>query len=352
MGRTVYISGSIPLGADIGPFNIYRTAISGGNILVTNRQVSEFISGSFYTLNNIPEDTEFIIIENIGTCDNSVVESLPVQDYLNASGGTETLVGDYKIHTFTGDGLFEVIRLGKDSTFGDEVDYLVVGGGGGGGLNGGGGGGGGGVTSGSFTLPTGSIVYSVAVGAGGAVAVSSSLQGNDGGNSSIFGFTAIGGGGGASRDGGGGGRSGGSGGGGANFESSTNPTGGTAGTGTLTQGYDGGSVSTDNGINGGGAGGGGASSVGSNGGAGTGGNGGAGSSSNITGTTVYYGGGGGGGITNGGIGTVGTGGIGGGGDGGDDSTSAQSGVAGTGGGGGGNGGNGGSGIVIVKYKYK
>ena len=61
--------------------------------------------------------------------------------FVEASGGTETTSGDYKIHTFTGDGTFTVTR-------GGEVVFLVVAGGGGAGsatptVYGGGGGGGG-----------------------------------------------------------------------------------------------------------------------------------------------------------------------------------------------------------------
>ena len=46
-----------------------------------------------------------------------------------ASGGTETTVGGYKIHTFNSSGTFTV-------TAGGRVDILVVSGGGAGGLGG------------------------------------------------------------------------------------------------------------------------------------------------------------------------------------------------------------------------
>src|SRR5210317_719158 len=57
--------------------------------------------------------------------------------YVAATGGTVATSGDYKIHTFTGDGCFVVSSSGI-------VDYLVIAGGGGGGANRGGGAGAGG----------------------------------------------------------------------------------------------------------------------------------------------------------------------------------------------------------------
>src|SRR5210317_1649051 len=99
--------------------------------------------------------------------------------YISATGGTVTTSGDYKIHTFTGDGCFVVSQgnLGP----GTAVDYVVVAGGGGGGSWGGGGGGAGGYressgNSGCYTAsplatPTGITVtattYPITVGAGG-----------------------------------------------------------------------------------------------------------------------------------------------------------------------------------------
>jgi len=53
-----------------------------------------------------------------------------------ATGGTITTEGDFKVHTFTGSGTFQVTTLGTD----DTVDAFVVGGGGATGQGGGGGG--------------------------------------------------------------------------------------------------------------------------------------------------------------------------------------------------------------------
>ena len=118
---------------------------------------------------------------------------------VSATGGTITTSGDYKVHTFTGDGCFVV------STAGD-VDYLVVAGGGGGGNPPGyaGGGGAGGfrvsnqlglpeATTSPLANPTGIPVsvatYPVTVGGGGPA----SNTGN--GSNSVFStITAAGGG--------------------------------------------------------------------------------------------------------------------------------------------------------------
>ena len=50
------------------------------------------------------------------------------KSFMAASGGTETTSGDYKYHTFTGDGTFTVTNV---CSYG--ADYVVVAGGGSGG---------------------------------------------------------------------------------------------------------------------------------------------------------------------------------------------------------------------------
>ncbi len=65
--------------------------------------------------------------------------------YITATGGTITTSGDYKIHTFTGDGCFVVSCAGAGTPAAPSVvDYLVVAGGGAGGDAGNRGAGGGG----------------------------------------------------------------------------------------------------------------------------------------------------------------------------------------------------------------
>jgi len=70
--------------------------------------------------------------------------------YTSATGGTVTTSGDYKIHTFTGDGCFVVSQAGTGGCAPAVVDYLVVAGGGGTGGFGMGGGGAGGFRVSNF----------------------------------------------------------------------------------------------------------------------------------------------------------------------------------------------------------
>jgi hypothetical protein len=275
------------------------------------------------------------------------------------TGGTITVSGDYRIHTFTSNGTFATNRPSLN------VDYLVVAGGGGGGNGGGGGGGagglrstvtatgGGGTIENSLSLPS-SNNYSVTIGSGGNAGTGGSYtSGSSGTDSTFYNVTATGGGGGTSYNSSPA-LSGGSGGGGMGGGSSTTA----GGAGTSNQGFRGGNaVSAQRyaSCGGGGAGQQGADgvvqpTVGGNG-----------VSVSITGTLLAYAGGGGGG-SQGGYNDPpsainASGGSGGGGAG----SSLSSGTAGTanlggGGGGGGypnaghqNGGNGGSGVVIIRY---
>lgn len=102
----------------------------------------------------------------------------------HASGGTESVVDGYKIHTFTTSSNFNVVTPGV-------VEYLIIGGGGGGGGTHGAGGGGGGFIQGHALVKSGS--HSIVVGGGG---TGSTAQGANGVNSTAFGLTAVGGGGG------------------------------------------------------------------------------------------------------------------------------------------------------------
>jgi hypothetical protein len=282
--------------------------------------------------------------------------------YITATGGTITESGDFKIHTFTGDGCFVVSSVGNASGS-TTVNYLVVAGGGGGGGDGGGGGGAGGYRTNYPTccgLSVTATTYPITVGGGGAgVPKSSSCKGAPGSNSVFSTITSAGGGGGGS-NGSGPGANGGSGGGGR-----ASGTGGSGNTPPVSppQGNDGGNVPNP-GVGGAGAGG--------AGGAGTpnplsfpadgsGTAAGAGLTNSITGSpTAYSGGGGGGG--NGGPALGGSGGTGGGGDGargGPTGSCGENGTANTGGGAGGGscttgtaGGTGGKGIVIIRYKFQ
>jgi len=299
--------------------------------------------------------------------------------FIMASGGTETTSGDFKIHTFTGPGTFQVTAI-SCTPANNTVGYQVVGGGGGGtdssSLRAGGGGAGGfregrNVPVDNFTAsplvanaPTNAVTvtatsFPITVGGGGAAATG-------GVNSTFATITSAGGG----KGGEGqkpsnpemlGGNGGSGGGGGAGNGCGNFTTGGTGNTPPVSpsQGNNGGGASHTYGNWAGGGGGGGASAVGgtataypSPGTGSSGGVGGAGVSSSITGSSVARAGGGGGGATSCNSPTIagGTGGGGNGESGGGGSSTA--GTANTGGGGGGGGSAGGSGIVIIRYKFQ
>ena len=291
--------------------------------------------------------------------------------FTSATGGTITTSGNFKIHSFTGDGCFVVATLGNSAivpTGGPgNVDYLVVAGGGGGGNIEGGAGAGGyrttfpspGCNAGSF--PISSTTYPITVGAGG--------SGPSNGSDSIFStITSAGGGGGIGPNGNG--SAGGSGGGGAircfPGPGAGNHTGlpGAGNTPPVSppQGNAGGAAGPRSSpaapiAGGGGGGAGGTGGNGTEGPPGTGGNGGNGLANSITGSSVTRAGGGGGGVSRHfGPATPfigGTGGTGGGGNGAtaDGGTPPFSGTANTGGGAGSSG-SGGKGIVIIRYKFQ
>ena len=318
--------------------------------------------------------------------------------YVSATGGTITTSGDYKIHTFTGDGCF-VVSCAGNASGSSTVDYLVVAGGGAGstvagvvgGYASGGGGAGGyressGAASGCYSvsplgacvsaLPVSTTTYPITVGGGGATqpygcsGTHAPIPGMDGSNSIFSTITSTGGGGagtGCNTAPDNAGRPGGSGGGGG-ARNAPLGVGGTGNTPPVSppQGQSGGTGTCSNQTAAGG--GGGATVAGSSGAPGAvGGDGGDGATSSIDGTpTARAGGGGGGsGYPGGTAGNAGSGGTGGGGAG-NNSSPTGGGIAGTantggGGGGGGSqydnanaksGGAGGKGIVIIRYKYQ
>ena len=74
--------------------------------------------------------------------DDGLQSTAKTNPYVTATGGTITESGDYKIHTFTGPGTFQVTKVASCAAD-NIVDYVVVAGGGGGGSGCGAGGGGG-----------------------------------------------------------------------------------------------------------------------------------------------------------------------------------------------------------------
>ena len=290
-----------------------------------------------------------------------------VNPFIEATGGTITICGDYKIHAFTSPGTFTVTAGGCAPN--NVVDYGVIAGGGGGGAGRAGGGGAGGVRN-AGCFPVSSQSYPITVGAGGSPG-SSPACGGQGSNSIFSTITSAGGGFGARGSFGscGGGPGGSGGGAGSDSVPVGSNIGGTGNTPPVSppQGNPGGnSTNPPNNLAGGG--GGGADAAGSNGSnppsGGVGGPGGTGRDlSPVFGTSFgaqsgFFGGGGGGGGGNPepGYQTPGAGGTGGGGAGATYPGNGVSGTANTGGGGGGgvgtNGGAGGSGAVLIKYKYQ
>jgi hypothetical protein len=279
---------------------------------------------------------------SLGTLDDRLISG--AQTYQYSSGGTT-----YQVVKFLAPGTYT-----WTAPLTGSVDALIVGGGGASGSNNGGGGGAGGVLLQSSVSVTSGNTYTIVVGAGGRAYRSGGASGENGQNSSAFGYTAIGGGGGmggnyavlttsgtpvAGSGGSGGGQSRGV---------------GSPGTGTSGQGKNGRNNPSAN------VGGGGAGATQGQVELGTGSAGGNGYTTDIDGTSRVYGGGGGGGDEAGN--TPPSGGTGGGGRGagtGGGITVARrygtSGTANTGGGGGAdvNGssicGGGGSGIVIIRY---
>lgn len=278
-------------------------------------------------------------------------------EFTAATGGTVTTSGDFKIHSFTGDGNFVVSQVG---TLGNPttVEYLVVAGGGGGGNTrnfsctaaGGGGAGGYRTNYPSPGLAISATTYPITVGSGGNSNGGIDQRGNQGSNSVFSTITSTGGGGGGSS--GPGQRGGGSGGSGGGKTDDGSPGAGNTPPVSPPQGNSGGNSSN-------GGGGGGASAAGSD----APGDGGAGSPNSITGSAVTYAGGGGSGQSGSGTprgATNGSGGAGGGGVGSAGSGfDGGNGTANTGGGAGGgavapgtSGGTGGKGVVIIRYKYQ
>jgi hypothetical protein len=294
---------------------------------------------------------------------------------IDATGGTISIVGGYKIHSFA-----SANRTGISSSF--EVKYpgiieffMVGGGGSGAGSFSGGGGAGGAIYGIGIYLSVG--VYPVTVGSGaigglgwsngtsmngvtGSDTTFNSLAANGGGGGGMFGYTT-------GNPFGQPGLPGGSGGGGGSTDGSAsrNPANCVGGSSTQNQpanatkyGNSGGSGFVTTVSTYGGGGGGGAGGTGGTGTASKPGDGGIGIQNSISGTLIYYAGGGGGGSQGTGFGA---GGSGGGGSGTATTTRAGDGINGLGGGGGAGGyngvsnsqigGDGGSGIVIIRYPY-
>jgi hypothetical protein len=288
------------------------------------------------------------------------------EEFIEATGGTVSTSGNFKIHTFTGDGCF-VVSSGGNAAGSNSVSYLVVAGAGGGGGSklgyySAGGGGAGGFREGKTSsdcysasplnapegLPVTAGTYPVTVGGGGAGGpVSPRCRGNSGSNSIFSTITSSGGGyGGRSGEapsqngtqGGGGGSGGGTGG----YVPSPQAAGGSGNSPSVSppQGNNGGAGSTPGSGTGGGGGGATAAGTGSTSGSSHNNAGGAGGTTSITGSPVTYGVGGHAGADCNSAASVGTANRGNGGQGGNNYAPDASGGA------------GGKGVVIIRYKFQ
>jgi len=349
-----------PLAGDTITFSDYTGTFQINNLTIDRNGSNIRGSASNFILNKENQTITLVYVDATEGW-NITQESNNTTNFLEATGGTETTCGDYKIHTFTGPGTFTVSCAGNP-VGSNAVDYLVVAGGGAGGISTGAGGGGAGGYRTSFPSPAGVIPvsatgYPITVGSGGAGG--SPSVASTSGNPSIFStITSTGGGYGGwqnctpEKNGAPGGSGGGS-------RYNAGASGGSGNTPPVSppQGNNGGAGS---GVNYTGSGGGGAGAVGSVGSPTSGGNGGVGLANTISGSPVFSAGGGGGATCA--PGPASSGGNGGGGNGGKGpgaGTQATAGTANTGGGGGGgdfNGtaanSNGGSGIVIIRYKFQ
>jgi hypothetical protein len=112
------------------------------------------------------------------------LSNVPVME---ATGGTITTDGVYKVHTFTSGGIFNVTSMpGK-------IDVIIVGGGGGGGMNNWTGAGGGGGEVKYFTTTSTVRGYTITLGGGGGGACSNSTNGGNGGTTTFDSTSSYGG---------------------------------------------------------------------------------------------------------------------------------------------------------------
>jgi hypothetical protein len=343
---------SLNSGMDVGEILMYN-----GEITTLQRQLVESYLAQKWGLqgslpSNHPNNTA---PAGLPPWESSVTRGLSALSGIVATGGTVVTANGFRTHTFTTVGTTNFI-ITATPTAGATLQVLIVAGGGSGSGDRAAGGGAGGLIFTNMLVSQGT--YPAIVGAGGTVGTGN-VHGTDGSNSSFNNQTAIGGGSGGSHyQGNYVGNNGGSGGGGAAPGPGTPSAAG--GSGTVGQGF-GGGTGFYNGTICSAGGGGGAGAAGSNATTTKGGNGGIGLFITIGGNSAYYAGGGGGaGAQDYGPTVGGTGGLGGGG------TAAQSssiaatpGTPNTGGGGAGAGNagwpgnatNGGSGIVIISYPF-
>jgi hypothetical protein len=350
-----------------GTFATNKLIINTGGKLIDSTSGPDFkviTNNSIVELVYIDANKGWQVILNqaAGTTPDAILTGSYDNPFIQATGGTVTESGDFKIHTFTGDGNF-VVSFAGVSPAPSAVDYLVVAGGGGGGAgpnSRGGGAGAGGYRASGFgpsplqgtAITITATTFPISVGGGG--------SGGGAGSNSVFSTITSAGGSKGAAAGCFAGPGGGSGGGGGSGHGESIPNPNNYGTGSAgntppvspPQGNPGGNAGGPDPAGGGGGGGATASGGTTYPSSGPG-LGGAGSPNSINGSDTTYAGGGGGANP----GSVRAGGAGGGGAGGNPSTAGVAGTANTGGGGGAagspnTGGAGGKGLVILRYKFQ
>jgi hypothetical protein len=187
------------------------------NAVTLTANGSEKIGGvaASAVLNTRGQAVTFVYVDSTqGWINTGDATYVPGVAYVSATGGTITTCGNYKIHTFTGPGTFQVTQTAT-SPANNVVDYLVVAGGGAGAGGVGGGGGAGGyresvpspaawtaspLASPGGSLPVSITSYPITVGAGATKNVGPASGRGSPGNPSVFSTITSTGGGGAGGD--------------------------------------------------------------------------------------------------------------------------------------------------------
>jgi hypothetical protein len=124
---------SSPTAGAIVAFKDYAPSFATHNLTIARNGSNIQGSGVNSTLNTNRASVVLVYIDSTKGwlyVQESNVQQLGPQ-YVTATGGTITTSGNFKIHTFTGDGTFTVSCAGNASGS-NTVDYLVIAGGGGG----------------------------------------------------------------------------------------------------------------------------------------------------------------------------------------------------------------------------